>query len=140
MNGDITSWLEEQGLGKYAATFVANEVDLVALPELTEEDLREMGVAIGARRKLLKAIRELADGADSQAPATMDASDAERRQLSVMFCDLVGSTELSTRIDAEDLRTLITRFQTGCAGAVEPLNGFVARYMGDGVMVYFGYP
>jgi class 3 adenylate cyclase len=145
---DIGSWLRGLGLERYEQAFRENEIDLRVLPELTADDLKELGVAaIGHRRLLLKAITDLAAGAGSAAaedvPAASPANapgEAERRQLTVMFCDLVGSTELSARLDPEDLREVIAAYHRTTADAVKSFDGFVAKYMGDGVLVYFGYP
>src|SRR6266436_5309816 len=143
---DIAAWLQGLGLERYVPAFRDNEIDWEVLPKLTSEDLREIGVAaIGHRRKLLDAIAAL--GATVPTAAVMAApfdapapTDAERRQLTVMFCDLVGSTALSTRFDPEDLRELIGDYHRAVADAVGRFDGFVAKYMGDGVLVYFGYP
>jgi class 3 adenylate cyclase/predicted ATPase/ABC-type transport system involved in cytochrome c biogenesis ATPase subunit len=145
---DIGGWLRGLGLERYEQAFRDNEIDLRVLPELTADDLKELGVAaIGHRRLLLKAIADLAVGAgrasakDARAAPPADAAaDAERRQLTVMFCDLVGSTPLSTRFDPEDLRGIIGAYHRCVTEIVEGFGGFVARYMGDGVLVYFGYP
>jgi len=145
MAGDIGEWLEKLGLGRYAESFADNEIDLQALPHLTEQDLEGIGVALGARRKLLAAIAELGDADE---PATVDdgsdkrsaSAEGERRQLTVMFCDLVGSTALSEQLDPEDLRAVIGAFQEACAGVIAGFEGYIARYMGDGLLVYFGYP
>ena len=136
------------GLERYAQVFCENEIDLRVLPELTADDLKELGVAaIGHRRLLLKAIADLAAGAgrdaaeDMSAPSPANATaEAERRQLTVMFCDLVGSTPLSTRFDPEDLREIVGAYHRCVADTVARFAGFVAKYMGDGVLVYFGYP
>jgi predicted ATPase/class 3 adenylate cyclase len=137
---DIAAWLRGLGLERYEPAFRDNEIDWEVLPKLTSEDLREIGVvAIGHRRRLLDAIAALA----SEPPTAPDAlvrADAERRQLTVMFCDLVGSTELSARLDPEDLREVIAAYHRTTADAVKSFDGFVAKYMGDGVLVYFGYP
>jgi class 3 adenylate cyclase/predicted ATPase len=143
---DVAEWLQDLGLERYVPAFRDNEIDWEVLPKLTSEDLREIGVAaIGHRRKLLDAIAAL--GATAPAAAVMvapsDASapvDAERRQLTVMFCDLVGSTALSTRHDPEDLRELVGDYHRTVADTVGRFDGFVAKYMGDGVLIYFGYP
>jgi class 3 adenylate cyclase/predicted ATPase len=152
---DVAAWLHGLGLERYAPAFRDNEIDWEVLPKLTSEDLREIGVAaIGHRRKLLDAIAAL--GAEVPAIAMTPASaaavtaapsvspappaDAERRQLTVMFCDLVGSTALSTRHDPEDLRELIGDYHGAVAETVGRFDGFVAKYMGDGVLIYFGYP
>src|ERR1700747_1766948 len=143
---DIAAWLQGLGLERYVPAFRDNEIDWEVLPRLTSEDLREIGVAaIGHRRKLLDAIAAL--GATVPSPAVTAApSDApaptapERRQLTVMFCDLVGSTELSARLDPEDLRDVIAAYHRAVADVVAGFDGFVAKYMGDGVLIYFGYP
>src|SRR5262252_274331 len=145
---DIGGWLRGLRLERYEQAFRENEIDLRVLPELTADDLKELGVAaIGHRRLLLKAIADLAAGAGRAAaenvPAASPANatgEAERRQLTVMFCDLVGSTPLSARLDPEDLRGIIGAYHRCVAEIVEGFSGFVARYMGDGVLVYFGYP
>ena len=145
---DIGSWLRALGLERYEQAFRDNEIDLRVLPALTADDLKELGVAaIGHRRLLLKAIADLAAEAERAAaederatsPANATA-EAERRQLTVMFCDLVGSTPLSTRFDPEDLREIIGVYHRCVADTVAPFAGFVAKYMGDGVLIYFGYP
>ena len=146
----ITDWLEKLGLGQYAQCFAENEIDFSILGDLTDQDLEKIGVApLGHRRKLLRAIAELssvekgtpavtAEGAAPVAPQPRDA--AERRQVTVMFSDLVGSTALSARMDPEDLREVISAYQKCVAETVQRFGGFVAKYMGDGVLVYFGYP
>ena len=144
---DIAAWLRGLGLEQYEAAFHANEIDASVLPRLTAEDLKDLGVTlVGHRRRLLDAIAALTDG-PSAAEATAAASapsaapaEAERRQLTVMFCDLVGSTALSTRLDPEDLREVIGAYHRCVADVVAAFDGFVSRYMGDGVLVYFGYP
>ena len=145
---DIGGWLRGFGLGQYEAAFRENEIDGEVLPTLTAEDLKELGVTIlGHRRKMLTAIAELSASSAAPAPiATPPAAPepspalAERRQLTVMFCDLVGSTALSARLDPEDLRGVIGAYHRCCAEAIERNGGFVAKYMGDGVLAYFGYP
>src|SRR5580704_17821683 len=149
---DVMVWLRSLGLGKYEAAFRENDIDETVLPGLTHETLKELGVAsIGHRVKLLDAIAALrgdASGktppvdatATSSAPSASPEDRAERRQVTVMFSDLVGSTALSARIDPEDLREVISAYQKSVAETVGRFGGFVARYMGDGVLVYFGYP
>jgi class 3 adenylate cyclase/predicted ATPase len=140
---DIGGWLQSLGLEQYEAVFRENAIDADVLHDLTEDHLREMGLPLGARLKLLKAISALAPGAEPTpvvAPAGPPADTAERRQVTVMFADLVGSTALSARMDPEDLREVISAYQKCAAEAVRRFGGFVARYMGDGVLVYFGYP
>ena len=143
MSRDVADWLRALGLGRYAAAFRDNEIDWEALPRLTAEDLSDLGVVLGGhRRRLLDAIAALAEGEASPAtsPVPAAASEAERRQLTVMFCDLVGSTPLSTRFDPEDLREVIGAYHRCVADTVARFSGFVAKYMGDGVLIYFGYP
>jgi class 3 adenylate cyclase len=145
---DIGGWLRSLGLERYEAAFRENEIFEKVLPNLTAEDLKELGVnALGHRRMLLDAIAALrADGSakspQAEAPLTLPTSahTAERRQVTVMFSDLVGSTALSARMDPEDLREVISAYQKCLAETVQRFGGFVAKYMGDGVLVYFGYP
>src|SRR5438067_851137 len=146
---DLGDWLRSLGLEQYEAAFRENEIDDTVLPSLTAEDLKEVGVGpVGHRRKLLDAIAALRAQAGTPTPLS-DAlvgaekpvkDSAERRQVTVMFVDLVGSTGLSPRMDPEDLREIISAYQTCVAGTVRRFGGFVAKYMGDGVLVYFGYP
>jgi class 3 adenylate cyclase len=139
---DVADWLRKLGLEQYEPAFHENDVDGEVLPRLTAEDLISIGVtSVGHRRRLLDAIS--AFSAETPAVATMGAppqADAERRHLTVMFCDLVGSTPLSARVDPEDLRAIIGAYHRCVTETVEGFGGFVARYMGDGVLVYFGYP
>src|SRR5271165_5205088 len=149
---DVAAWLQDLGLERYAPAFRDNDVDAEVLRKLTADDLISIGVtSVGHRRKLLDAIAEFGKaGATGTAPAAIvtaapsDApappADAERRQLTVMFCDLVGSTALSTRHDPEDLRELIGDYHRAVSETVGRFDGFVAKYMGDGVLIYFGYP
>jgi len=139
---DPTEWLQTLGLERYAAAFRENEIDEPILPRLTAEDLKDIGVgAIGHRRKLLDAIAALRTDAKGEMPAEVASTPSgERRQVTVMFSDLVGSTALSTRMDPEDLREVISAYQKCVADTVQRFGGFVAKYMGDGVLVYFGYP
>ena len=137
---DIEAWLEGLGLERYVPAFRDNEIDW-EVPKLTSEDLREIGVAaIGHRRKLLDAIATLSASEPTSAVTAAASNDAERRQRTVMFCDLVGSTPLSTRFDPEDLRELIGVYHRAVTETVARFAGFVAKYMGDGVLIYFGYP
>ncbi|MCZ6720128.1 MAG: adenylate/guanylate cyclase domain-containing protein, partial [Proteobacteria bacterium] len=149
MRGDVGQWLEALGLGEHAKMFAENAVTAELLPTLTESDLRELGVAkLGQRKRLLEAIEALSSheeqAADMIAPgarATVrPGAEAERRQLTVMFCDLVGSTALAERLDPEDLREIIRSYQETCAKAVARFEGHIAKYIGDGLLVYFGYP
>ena len=142
---DVAEWLRGLGLEQYVPGFRANDIDGEVLLRLTAEDLRELGVAsIGHRRRLLDAIATLGDSqpaAEARAiPGAVTAGEAERRQLTVMFCDLVGSTALSARLDPEDLREVIAGYHRAVTQTVAGFEGFVAKYMGDGVLIYFGYP
>ena len=146
---DVGSWLRGLGLGQYEAAFRENAIDDTVLPNLTAEDLKDLGVGIvGHRRKLLDAIAALRADASAKAPPpdALPATDitakdtAERRQVTVMFSDLVGSTSLSTKLDPEDLRTVIAAYHRCATEVVERNGGFVAKYMGDGILAYFGYP
>ncbi len=143
---DVADWLSRLGLAQYEAAFHEHAIDGTVLPSLTTEDLRELGVTlIGHRRRLLDAIAALgtAETAATVTAAPSDApvqADAERRQLTVMFCDLVGSTALSTQLDPEDLRQVIGAYHSAVTEMVASFDGFVSRYMGDGVLIYFGYP
>src|SRR4249919_3655795 len=131
---------------EYGERFAENDIDASVLPHLTDENLKELGVSLGHRLKILAAIRGLGGptpvaSEPAVAPAEPRPHDsAERRQVTVMFSDLVGSTALSARVDPEDLREVISAYQKCVAGTVERFGGFVAKYMGDGVLVYFGYP
>ena len=143
---DIDGWLRRIGLAQYAEMFRANDIDGEMLGRLTNDDLKDIGVAsFGHRKKLLEAIAELAGATFrvSPQPALIEPKThdtAERRQVTVMFSDLVGSTALSARMDPEDLREVISAYQKCVAETVQRFGGFVAKYMGDGVLVYFGYP
>lgn len=154
---DVAQWLRSLGLAQYEQAFRDNAVDAEILARLTSDDLKDIGVtAVGHRRKLLEAIA-LLEGAPAApggasprpptrrparpvAPAPRSGPDAERRQLTVMFCDLVGSTALASALDPEDYRAILRAYHEACAGTVVRFGGFVAKYMGDGVLVYFGYP
>lgn len=145
MAAEIRQWLEELGLGKYADVFAENGVDLRSVPFLTEEDLRELGVLLGHRRILFAAIASLQNEGHTQ--QTGDPSlgpptrrEAERRQLTVMFSDLVGSTELSRKLDPEELREVMRAYQDAVAGCVARYGGHLAKFLGDGVLAFFGWP
>ena len=147
---DIAAWLRELGLERYEEAFRENEIDAEILPKLTADDLKDIGVTtVGHRRKLLEAIAALAEpasvpqavqSAPAEAAPRARPAEAERRQLTVLFCDLVGSTELSARLDPEDMGAVIRAYQDCCAEVVERWDGHVAKYMGDGVLAYFGWP
>jgi len=147
MSIDVADWLSGLGLGQYAPAFAANDIDGEVLPELTADDLTGLGItSIGHRRKLLAAIADLRGGAPKPVSETAPTAaprvsgEAERRQLTVMFCDLVGSTPLSTRFDPEDLHEIVGAYHRCVTDTVARFSGFVAKYMGDGVLIYFGYP
>src|SRR5262249_38008255 len=146
---DLGGWLRSLGLEQYEAAFRENAIDAEVLPDLTDQDLEKLGVLLGHRRKLLRAIANLQGiekgVATVAVPTTPPAASppvdaAERRQVTVMFSDLVGSTALAARMDPEDLREVISAYQKCVAETVRRFDGFVAKYLGDGVPVYFGYP
>jgi class 3 adenylate cyclase len=143
----IADWLKKLGLSEYTERFVENGIEIDVLSELTDQDLEKLGVLLGHRRRMLRAIRDLGDNsAAATRPSTPVATEptrqdsAERRQLTVMFCDLVGSTALAARLDLEDLRGIVGTYHRCCTDLIERNGGFVAKYMGDGVLAYFGYP
>ena len=139
----IAEWLASIGLSEYAQRFADNAIDLSVLRDLTEQDLKDLGILLGHRRKILRAIAEL-DGAASAPTETATApalrEDAERRHLTVMICDLVGSTALSARLDPEDMRAVIDAYHAACARITRTYDGFLAEFRGDGILAYFGYP
>jgi class 3 adenylate cyclase len=140
---DIGAWLRGLGLGQYEGTFRESEIEADVLPELTEADLEKLGLPLGPRKRILKAIANLGvaqktSGAESLGHPQEDA--AQRRQLTVMFCDLAGSTALSARLDPEDMRQVIRAYQDACSGVVARYDGYVAKFMGDGILAYFGFP
>src|SRR3989440_264772 len=146
---DVGSWLRGLGLERYEAAFRENEIDETVLPTLTADDLKDLGVGVvGHRRKLLNAIAALRGDANTKVPLpdalpTIDRSpkDApERRHLTVMICDLVGSTALSARLDPEDMRAVIDAYHAACARITRTYDGFLAEFRGDGILAYFGYP
>ncbi len=146
---DVGSWLRNLGLGQYEPAFIEHAIDFDVLPELTEDDLEKLGMLLGERKRFIKAIKAMAGGAPS-ASITREVSEsqsnhhplaaAERRHLTVMICDLVGSTALATRLDPEDMSAVIDAFQVACARITLAFDGFVADFRGDGVLAYFGYP
>lgn len=152
-NTDLADWLGRHGLGQYAKTFAENNIDYSVLPDLTENDLEKLGVSsLGHRKKLLRAIETLTaarqptgtikavSGATAVSPSLVQHREAEFRQITVMFCDLVGSTQLSEKLDPEDLQKLIDAYRVECSTAIGRYGGEVARYFGDGVMAFFGWP
>lgn len=150
MAESIAQWLDRLGLGQYAQGFAENSIDFDLLTDLSEDDFKELGLNIGERRRLQRAIHELFSSEADPGPATepparpetLAAShpDAERRQLTVLFCDLVGSTALAARLDPEDMRDLLRGYQEACAGVIARYDGYIAKFMGDGVYTYFGWP
>jgi hypothetical protein len=144
---DVAVWLRGCGLEQYETLFRDHDIDADVLCELTDGDLEKIGVSLGHRKRLLKAVAALAGGAVPASPATAASEPpatpvdtAERRQLTVMFSDLVGSTALSARLDPEDMRQVIRAYQDAVSGMVARYDGFVAKFMGDGVLAYFGFP
>jgi class 3 adenylate cyclase len=147
---DVASWLQSLNLERYEATFRENDVSVELLRDLTADDLKDLGItSVGHRRQLLEAIAALRlegtpavdPGPSTSSPlGSSDTSTAERRPLSVMFCDLIGSTALSSRLDPEDLREVIRTYQACVATTIQYFDGFIARYVGDGVLIYFGWP
>jgi class 3 adenylate cyclase/tetratricopeptide (TPR) repeat protein len=140
---DVGAWLRGLGLGQYEGTFRESEIEADVLPELTEADLEKLGLPLGPRKRILKAIASLGlaqktSGAESLGHPQEDT--AQRRQLTVMFCDLAGSTALSARLDPEDMRQVIRAYQDACSGVVARYDGFIAKFMGDGILAYFGFP
>jgi class 3 adenylate cyclase/tetratricopeptide (TPR) repeat protein len=134
----IADWLEKLGLGQYALRFAENGIDLSVLRELTDQDFDRLGVLLGHRRKMLRVIAEINQAELIVEPARRH--DAERRHLTVMFCDLVGSTALSARLDPEDMWEVIRAYRAACARVIATYDGIIARFMGDGILAYFGYP
>ena len=147
MADDIAQWLEELGLGQYAEAFADNGVELDHLAYLTDEDFAGLGVPLGPRRKLQAAIEELSPPETAVQPAKplaqepkREPAEAERRQLTVLFCDLVGSTALSAKLDPEDYRDVMRVYQEIASAVIRHFDGHVAKYLGDGILAYFGYP
>jgi class 3 adenylate cyclase len=138
----LSDWLNAHGLGTLHTVLEAQQIDIDVLPDLTEDDLKGLGIALGPRRRLLKAIAGAFAAPSPAAPSDTDPAvdSAERRQLSVLFVDLVGSTALSTQRDPEEMRQIVRRYQNAVAGEVARFDGYVAKFMGDGVLAYFGWP
>src|SRR5438445_1524604 len=150
---DLAEWLGRHGLGQYAKPFAENNIDYSVLPDLTENDLEKLRISsLGHRKKLLRAIEALtaerqstgtttaASSATVLPPSLVQHREAEFRQITVMFCDLVGSTQLSEKLDPEDLQKLLDVYRGECSTAIRRYGGEVARYFGDGVMAFFGWP
>jgi class 3 adenylate cyclase/predicted ATPase len=141
MPDHVSEWLEKLGLDQYGSNFTDNDIDTQLLAHLTDADLKELGISsLGHRKTILSAIEALGQEVSEPSKNKAAKGEAERRQLTVMFCDLVGSTKLSQQLDPEDLRDVNRAYQDACKAAIERYEGYVARYMGDGVLVYFGYP
>ena len=140
---DINPWLQSLGLEKYREVFASNDIDLTIAPELTEQDLEKLGLSLGHRRKFIAAAAKLRSGtaipADGGAPAQL-AHQVQRRQVTVVFTDLVGSTALASQLDPEDLDQLLRGYRDACTGVIARFDGHIAQYLGDGVLAYFGYP
>ena len=134
MTAELNDWLESIGLGQYLGVLVENDIDLELLSELSEREFSNLGVSLGHRKRIQKALSQVSNS------AVKASGNAEHRQLTVMFCDLVDSTPISGRLEAEDYRELILAYQDTCKLAVEQFDGHVAHYQGDGILVYFGYP
>ena len=141
---EVRAWLERLGLEEYAEAFQKNRIDADVLPHLTEQDLADLGLPIGPRRKILVAIsaseKKPTVESPQPAPAAVPPRNAERRHITVLFCDLVGSTALSEALDAEDLRNVMQLYQQAAGAVIERYAGHVAQYLGDGLMAYFGWP
>jgi len=146
---DVAGWLRQLGLERYEPAFRENQIDTELLPKLTADDLKDLGITrVGDRRRLLEAISALRDRSRQTESATQPVSehrlvttDAERWQITVLFCDVVDSTALSTRLDPEDLRSMLAAFQSKVAEVMAGFfAGFITKYMGDGALLYFGYP
>ena len=141
---EMGDWLRGLDLGQYETAFIENSIGADVLADLSESDLSQLGLTLRERKRLMKAIAGL--GATetltrpAPRPAARAADAAERRQLTIMFCDLVGSTAMSARLDPEDMREVMRAYQQACADAIARYDGFVAKFMGDGVLAYFGFP
>jgi len=145
---NIEDWLKDLGLGAYCSVFADNDIDFDVLPDLAEGDLEKLGLTLGHRRKLLRAIAARGSAtvpSKAERPPDIPANEiakheAERRQVTVMFCDLVGSTELANAVDPEEMGALLRAFQEASTASIARFDGFVAKFMGDSVLAYFGYP
>jgi class 3 adenylate cyclase/tetratricopeptide (TPR) repeat protein len=149
---DLAEWLDRHGLGRYTQTFIDNHIEYDVLPDLTESDLKNLGVSLGHRKMLLRAIETLAAARQTSVTTTvashpapealppLEHREAERRQITVLFCDLAGSTQLAEKLDLEELQGLIDAYRDVCTTAIQRYQGHVARYFGDGVMAFFGVP
>lgn len=139
---DLKRWLAEVGLTELADTLAANDIGIDILSALTDADLREIGLTLGQRKRLLKAAAGLAGdvAAPAAARASRTAGEGERRQMTILFCDMVGSTQLTSRLDPEDMFQVVATYQRSCAEVIQRFGGHVAKYLGDGVLAHFGFP
>src|SRR5246500_2428205 len=137
---DIAEWLTSMGLGEYGQRFAENRIDASVLRDLTNQDLEKIGIPLGHRKKMLRAIAELSAVTPQAVTGPNRQGPAERRHLTVMICDLVGSTALSARLDPEDMRAVIDAYHAACARITRTYDGFLAEFRGDGILAYFGYP
>ncbi|MGH8630609.1 MAG: adenylate/guanylate cyclase domain-containing protein, partial [Burkholderiales bacterium] len=145
----IRQWLADLGLEQYVASFERNDVDMSVLPALSETDLEKLGISLGHRKRILLALQSCSSP-QSSAPSPANerreraveslTAEGERRQVTVLFCDLVGSTALSSRLDPEEYRSILARYHETCVASVQRFDGYVAQIQGDGVLAYFGYP
>src|SRR3954453_3171144 len=137
---EIKTWLRRLGLGQHESLFIANAIDCDVLPQLTEGDFEKIGIPLGDRKRLMNAISALPSSPPSADANTAVAQYAERRHLTVMICDLVGSTALTARLDPEDMGAVIDAYHAACARITRSYDGFLADFRGDGILAYFGYP
>src|SRR5499426_2721480 len=136
---DVSAWLQNVGLGKYAPAFIENAIDFDVLPELTEDDLEKLGMTLGDRKRFIRAIKAMSGGVtgDVDQSPLVPVAAGERRHLTVMICDLVGSTALSSRLDPEDMGAVMDAYHAVCARIVQDYDGFVGDFRGDGILAYF---
>src|SRR5260370_28489634 len=147
---DVGGWLRDLGLERYEPAFIENAIEGDVLPELTEGDLKKLGIPLGDRKRLIRAIKAMAAGSPSafatsavggnEQSGQAGMAGAERRHLTVMICDLVGSTALSARLDPEDMRAVMDAYHAACARIVQAYDGFLGDFRGDGILAYFRYP
>jgi class 3 adenylate cyclase len=145
---EVRKWLESIGLAQYADAFETNDIDMDLLRQIDDQALRDLGMtSAGHRLRVRNAVAKMAPASvvevnltSATSPREVTVASAERLQLTVMFCDLVGSTSLSSRLDPEDMREVILAYQGACSSVMPTYDGFIAKFMGDGVLAYFGYP